>query len=102
MATLATHLQSILWVHEEVASDVVKHDSVLPIVEISVLPPYHSEGLHLDVQVSINVNIFDNKGKIYHSSLALCSSSPPQPISTVSICLHIKSQGKIHNLKFAK
>lgn len=57
MATLTTNLQSILWVHEEVASDVVKHDCVLPVVKISVLPPNHTEGLHLDVHASTNVNI---------------------------------------------
>lgn len=47
-ATAAAYLKTVLWVHEEVSPDVVKHDGVLPVVKFSVLAPYHAQGLHLD------------------------------------------------------
>lgn len=63
---MAMNLQSILWVHEEVPSNVIKHDCVLSVVEISILPPYHTEGLNLDVHVWTKINIWVNKGQRYH------------------------------------
>lgn len=52
--TLGAYLQTVLWVHEEVPSDVVKHNGVLPVVKFSILPPYHTQGLHLDTCKSSN------------------------------------------------
>ena len=41
-----TDLEAVLWVHEEVAAQVVKHDGVLLRV-VSVLPPNHTQRLYL-------------------------------------------------------
>ena len=41
------YLQAVLRVHEEVASDVVEHDGVLPAVQLLVLAPNHAQRLHL-------------------------------------------------------
>lgn len=51
---LAGYLQSVLWIHEEVSSDVIKHYGVLPVVKFSVFPPYHTQRLHLDTDTSEN------------------------------------------------
>ena len=54
---LIAYLQSILWVHEEVSSNVIKHNGVLPVVKISIFPPYHSQGLYLDEFIPSNTLI---------------------------------------------
>ncbi|TTC00279.1 Interleukin-12 subunit beta [Bagarius yarrelli] len=41
-------VKSVLWVHEEVPSDVVEHDGVLSAVKLTVFSPDHPERLHLN------------------------------------------------------
>lgn len=57
---LPAHLQSILWIHEEVSSDVVKHNGVFPVVKLFILPPYHTQGLHLEGNIPLNMLIRSN------------------------------------------
>lgn len=47
----ATDLQSVLWIHKEVPSNVVKHDGVPSVVKVFVLPPYHTKRLHLNMTI---------------------------------------------------
>lgn len=76
---LITYLQSILWIHEEVSPNVIKHYGVLPVVKFSILPPYHTKRFYLDMCTSQcqHVNIDQLKGSrsmFYH---AWCSRSLP-------------------------
>lgn len=63
---LAGYLQSVLWIHEEVSSDVIKHYGVLPVVKFSVFPPYHTQRLHLDTDTSENT--FYTRFYLYHKA----------------------------------
>lgn len=57
----AAYLQSILRVHQEVSSDIIEHYSVLPVVKLSILSPYHTQGLHLETCMMLNTQITFSK-----------------------------------------
>lgn len=82
---LTSYLQSILWVHEEISSNVVKHNGVLPVVKFSVLPPYHTKGFHLEMCMPSNTlnQCYYNFTKQQTSCQNLCDET----YTTFPVCL---------------